>query len=118
TSGDSFVNDLDLRVDTAAGSSFKGNVFAGGQSLTGGTADPRNILESVYLPAGSSGNFSVTVTGANIAGDGVPGNADLTDQDFALTISNVAETTAPALADAGTTVTPLGNLDAVLDPGE
>ena len=71
TVGNSFVNNLDLTVGTGAGT-FKGNVFAAGVSAPGGTADPRNNLESVYLPAGTSGNFSVAVTAANIAGDGVP----------------------------------------------
>ena len=61
--------------------------------VTGGTADPRNNLESVYLPAGASGNFTVTVTAANIPGNGVPGNADPTDQDFALVVSNAALST-------------------------
>jgi hypothetical protein len=42
----------------------------------------------VFLPAGTSGSFTVTVTAANIAGDGVPGNADTTDQDFALLVYN------------------------------
>jgi hypothetical protein len=51
-------------------------------------ADPRNNVESVFLPAGTSGSFTITVRAANIAGDGVPGNADTTDQDFALIIYN------------------------------
>ena len=61
---DSFVNDLNPTVASSTGM-YKGNVFAGGQSVTGGTADPRNNLESVDLPAGSSGNFAVRVTAAN-----------------------------------------------------
>lgn len=116
TTGNSFVNDLNLTV--AAGSTFKGNVFSGGQSAPGGTADSRNNVESVYLPAGTSGNFAVDVTAANIAGDGVPGNADTTDQDFALTLSNAAEVTAPALSDQSSTVTPQGDGDGALEPGE
>lgn len=87
TSGNSFVNNLDLAVATNSGT-FKGNVFSGGVSIAGGTADPRNNLESVYLPVGASGSFTVTVTAANLAGNGVPGNVDATDQDFALVVSN------------------------------
>ena len=79
------VNDLNLTV-SGSGGTFKGNVFSGGLSAQGGGADPLNNLESVYLPAGASGNFAVEVSAANIAGDGVPGNADPTDQDFALTV--------------------------------
>jgi hypothetical protein len=87
TTGAPFVNDLDLVV-TVGGQTFLGNVFSGANSTTGGAADPRNNAESVFLPAGVSGNFTITVRAANIAGDGVPGNADTTDQDFALVIYN------------------------------
>ena len=51
-----------------------------------GTAATRDNAEFVFLPAGTTGNFSITVTAFNIAGDGVPGNADTTDQDFALAL--------------------------------
>ena len=106
------VNDLNLTVD--AGATYKGNVLAGGQSVPGGDADPRNNVESVLLPAGTSGSFSVQVTAANVAGNGVPGNPDATDQDFALVVSNAAQTTAPVLGDGATTV----DDDGRLDPGD
>ena len=102
-SGNSFVNNLDLSV-TRASDTFKGNVFSGGVSITGGSADTRNNLESVYLPAGASGDFTVTVTAANIAGNGVPGVGDGTDQDFALVVSN-AGSAAPGQA-TGLVATP------------
>jgi hypothetical protein len=105
TSGNSFVNNLDLGVHAGSGA-YKGNVFSGGVSVPGGTADPRNNLESVYLPGGTSGNFSVAVTAANIAGNGVPGNADGTDQDFALVVSNVAEPSPPPAQPSGLVATP------------
>jgi subtilase family protein/BACON domain-containing protein len=92
TTGSPAVNNLDLEV-TINGQTFRGNVFSGANSTTGGAADPRNNAESVFLPAGTSGNFTVTVRAANIAGDGVPGNADTTDQDFALVIYNGASAT-------------------------
>ena len=87
TTGSPAVNNLDLEV-TINGQIFRGNVFSGANSTTGGAADPRNNAESVFLPAGTSGNFTVTVRASNIAGDGVPGNGDTTDQDFALVIYN------------------------------
>ena len=87
TTGAAYVNNLDLTV-TAGGKTYLGNVFSGGTSVEGGAADPRNNVESVFLPAGVSGPFTVTVAGTNIAGDGVPGNAITTDQDFALVIYN------------------------------
>lgn len=89
TTGSAYVNNLDLTV-TAGGSTYRGNVFSGQFSATGGAADVRNNVESVFLPAGLGGNFVITVTATNIAGDGVPGNADATDQDFALVIYNAA----------------------------
>lgn len=85
--GAPWVNNLDLEV-TVGGTTYKGNVFSGARSVAGGTADGKNNVESVFLPAGASGTFTVTVRATNIAGDGVPGNADTTDQDFAVVISN------------------------------
>ncbi len=87
TTGGPWVNNLDLEV-TVNGQTYLGNVFSGPNSITGGAADGKNNVESVFLPPGLSGEFTVTVRAANIAGDGVPGNDDTTDQDFALVIYN------------------------------
>ncbi len=87
TTGNAYVNNLDLEV-TVNGTLYRGNVFSGANSIAGGTADVRNNTESVFLPAGTSGAISVTVRATNIAGDGVPGNGDTTDQDFALLVYN------------------------------
>jgi subtilisin-like proprotein convertase family protein len=94
TTGNAYVNNLDLEV-TVNGTLYRGNVFSGASSLAGGTADARNNTECVFLPAGASGSFSITVRGVNIAGDGLPGNADTTDQDFALLVYN-GSSSAPA----------------------
>jgi hypothetical protein len=91
TFADAYVNDLDLEV-ILGGQTYKGNVFSGTTSMTGGSADPRNNVESVFLPAGQSGPFTVRVLATNVAGDGLPGNADPTDQDFALVVYNGAQT--------------------------
>ncbi len=87
TTGDAFNNDLDLTV-VAGGQYYRGNVFSGSNSITGGSADPRNNVESVFLPAGVSGSYVVVVTAANINSDGVPNNGYPVDQDFALAIYN------------------------------
>ncbi len=97
TTGNAYVNNLDLTV-TAGGQTYTGNVFNGAQSTTGGTADVRNNVESVFLPAGVSGNFSVSVAAANVAQP-----ADTTvagpNQDFALVVYNSgALETCPNLA--------------------
>ena len=115
------VNDLDLTV-AAGGRRYLGNVLTGGTSRSGGTADKRNNVESVILPAGTNGRFSVRVAGANIPGDGVPGLGDATDQDFALVVSNAsAPTTWPHLTEDATSINdaaPGGDGDGAWEPGE
>ncbi|HIG11872.1 MAG TPA: PKD domain-containing protein, partial [Planctomycetes bacterium] len=114
TIGAPYINNLDLTV-TAGGATYRGNVFAGAFSQTGGTSDLRNNTESVFLPAGIAGAFSITVNGASIGGDGVPGNADSTDQDFALVIYNGSVQTGPVAPGAGFSGTPLsGNAPLVV----
>ena len=80
-------NDLDLTV-TVGGVTYQGNVFNGANSVTGGIADRLNNVESVFLPAGTTGNFTVTVTAYNITSYGVPGVGKTLNQDFALVIYN------------------------------
>lgn len=82
------VNNLDLAV-TVGGNTYRGNVFSNGASIPGGSADTLNNVENVWLPAGVTGPITATVTAASINGDGVLGNADLTDQNFALVFYNV-----------------------------
>jgi hypothetical protein len=110
TFGNAWINNLDLEVTVDDGTSpvlYRGNNFNNNQSQPGGAADPRNNVESVWLPAGTTGNFTVTLRASNIAGDGVPNFGDSTDQDFALAIYN---------AQAGPP-RPL-NLSVVLDPDQ
>ena len=83
----SLVNDLDLDV-VANGVSYRGNHFDHALSAPGGNADRKNNVEAVFLPAGAPGDLTITVTAANIAGDGVPNSGDFTDQDYALVCSN------------------------------
>jgi len=82
-------NDLDLVVE-AGGSTYLGNVFGtDGLSATGGTADPANNAEGVFLSGFTGGEeVTVRVVAANLNSDGVPGNDDETDQDFALSCYN------------------------------
>ena len=124
TTGDAYVNDLDLTLNIN-GQLYRGNVFSGANSTIGGQSDPRNNVENIFLPAGVAGSFVLTVTARNIAGDGVPGNADVTDQDFALVMLNGAQTNA---TDAQTGDLQVGmvtlaeglpsNGDGAVDPGE
>jgi subtilisin family serine protease len=80
------VNNLNLTVDNGA-NSYRGNVFSGGWSATGGAADTRNNLENVYIQ-NPSGSASITIDAVNIAGDAVLGNGDPTDQSFSLICQN------------------------------
>jgi subtilisin-like proprotein convertase family protein len=117
TSGNSYVNNLDLQV-TINGQIYKGNVFNGAFSATGGASDTRNNIENVFLPAGTRGTFSVKVLASNLAGDGVPGNATSLDQDFALVVYN-GEVSPPAAVLAQDTLTLSGgDGDAYAEPGE
>ena len=119
TVGSAYKNNLDLVV-TVGGVTYRGNVFSGANSTPGGTADSRNNVESVFLPAGVIGNFIATVTAANIVADGVPNDADLLDQDFALVVYNAQTREAPVISTDGAAVTAEscvpGNGGA--DPGE
>jgi hypothetical protein len=67
-SGTSFaaVNDLDLEVVSPGGTVYKGNVFSGGVSVTGGSKDDRNNLEQVHLNSPAAGEWTVRVRGAAV----------------------------------------------------
>jgi hypothetical protein len=82
-----YNNDLDLTV-TVGGVTYKGNVFNGPWSITGGAADTRDNVESVFLPPGTSGEFEVSVRATSINSIGVPNAANALEQDFALVIYN------------------------------
>ncbi len=102
TSGNAFVNNLDLEV-TVGGITYKGNVFSGAFSSTGGSADTRNNVESVIIPAGVTGSFIVRVTATNIAGDGVPNVGGALDQDYALVVYNATEAALPVMSAGAAT---------------
>jgi hypothetical protein len=64
TASVNLVNDLDVTV-TGGVNAYLGNVFSGGWSTTGGSADRRNNVENVYIQS-PSGTYTVTVSGFNI----------------------------------------------------
>jgi len=84
------VNNLDLSA-TIAGNTYHGNQFSGQWSTTGGSPDSANNYEAIFKPAGTTGSINITVTGFNIADDGVPNSGDGTDQDFALVCYNCTD---------------------------
>jgi hypothetical protein len=103
------VNNLNLSV-TVGGNTYKGNVFSSGLSTTGGSADTVNNVENVWLPAGVTGPITASVTAAALNGDGILGDADTTDQNYALVFYNadLGPTAGAALDVSGKVVTSQG----------
>ena len=66
TAAVNLVNDLDLVVTAPGGEVYSGNVFSGGWSTTGGTADRLNNVENVYVSSAAAGTWTVDVTGFNV----------------------------------------------------
>jgi serine protease AprX len=66
TAAVNLVNDLDLTVTSPTGAVYRGNVFGGGWSQTGGSADRTNNVENVYVQAGGAGAWTVQVSGFNV----------------------------------------------------
>jgi subtilisin family serine protease len=60
------VNNLDLTVTSPSGTLYRGNVFSGGWSVAGGTADSKNNVENVYIQSAEAGVWTVQVSGANV----------------------------------------------------
>ncbi len=118
TTGAAYKNDLDLTV-TVGGNTYKGNVFTGANSSTGGVADNKDNVESVFVPAGVTGNFVVSIGATNINSQGDPAGPTL-NQDFALVIYNASSASLPVVAAAGSALTAEGCVPAngVPDPGE
>ncbi|MCS7003518.1 MAG: S8 family serine peptidase, partial [Dehalococcoidia bacterium] len=94
--GKQLVNDLDLEV-VVNGQTYRGNVFAGAFSIPGGAPDDRNTVEQVVLPAGITGALRVRVLARNLAGQAIMERSDLTNQDFALVVSNAQALPTPEL---------------------
>jgi hypothetical protein len=61
------VNDLDLTVVAPGGTTYRGNVFSGGQSTTGGTYDSLNVIECVYRNSPSTGVYTVRIDAPTVA---------------------------------------------------
>jgi subtilisin family serine protease len=87
------VNDLDLEVvEIATNQRFKGNVFANGFSVAGGSFDQLNNTECVYL-SNPSGLYEVNIIASAIAASANP-TIPTPWQDFALVIDNAEYATA------------------------
>jgi hypothetical protein len=83
------VNNLDL-IATNNTVSYLGNVFQGGASATGGSADTLANLENIYISNPGSGTYNVRVIASAINGDALSGNGTPGSprQDYALVCTN------------------------------
>jgi hypothetical protein len=66
TAAQNLVNNLNLLVTAPGGAQYGGNVFSGGWSVTGGSADAVNNVENVYLQSAPAGTYTVEISGANV----------------------------------------------------
>lgn len=72
--GVTLVNDLDLELVAPDATVYLGNVYASGQSTTGGSRDDRNTVEQVRLIAPVAGTYTVRVNATAVPGNGRAGS--------------------------------------------
>ncbi|UCG41735.1 MAG: S8 family serine peptidase [candidate division WOR-3 bacterium] len=60
------VNNLDLTVVSPTGVEYKGNVYSGGESQTGGIYDTLNVEECFRLNSPETGSWTVKVSAPNV----------------------------------------------------
>jgi hypothetical protein len=99
------INDLDLTVTAPGAVVYKGNVFSGGFSTTGGTADAKNNVERVLINAPTVGQYTVTVSATNVVqgpqGFGLAINGAVSEAPPAPAISNISPTSSPVASVLG-----------------
>jgi len=76
-----YINDLDLEVVAPDNTTYKGNVFSGGVSVPGGSADFRNNVEQVHINNPSPGPWTLRVKATAVNQGAILGNPT---QGFAL----------------------------------
>ncbi|MBA3259927.1 MAG: S8 family serine peptidase [Gemmatimonadales bacterium] len=104
------VNDLDLEVVSPDGTqTFRGNVFAGGVSTTGGAADNLNNVEMVLVNTPAPGDWTVRVTGTQV-NVGNPG------QGYALTVTGALTDAPVSVGVQDTLVVRVKFADVAFDP--
>lgn len=60
------VNNLNLVATDPGGTIYRGNVYSGGQSTTGGVADTKNVEECVQRNAPATGVWTFRIEGSNV----------------------------------------------------
>jgi len=107
------VNDLDLTVYSPTGTPYRGNVYSGGHSVTGGVNDSLNVEECTRIDSPEVGTWSIMVRARNapqgpqpfaLAAIGELGEEELHDV-TATTIIAPSDS-----VDSGATVTPMARV--------
>lgn len=107
------VNDINLTVYSPSGTPYKGNVYSGGQSATGGINDSLNVEECTRINSPEVGGWSIVVKARNVpqgpqpfalAAIGVLGEAEFHD----VTATFIAAPT--DTLDSGSVVTPMAEV--------
>jgi len=93
-SGAALVNNLNLRLTAPNGTTmYWGNIFSGGWSQTGGSADVVNNVENAYIQSPTQGLWLVEVIGQNVPSGPQPYalvvNGDI-DQSEPLSVTGIA----------------------------
>lgn len=70
--GMALINNLDLEVIAPNATVYKGNVFASGVSIAGGSADARDSVEQVRLSNPQAGAYTIRVKATSVPGNGRP----------------------------------------------
>lgn len=76
------VNNLDLEAVAPDGTVYRGNVFSGGQSVPGGSADVLNNVEVIFVKTPAPGIWNLRVVAAQVPG--TPSEAYSSRQGYAL----------------------------------
>lgn len=105
----SLVNNLDLEVVAPGGAIYRGNVFAGGLSTTGGNGDLLNTVEQVRLAAPTAGSYTFRVKATAVPGNG---RAETDRQGYGLAVTGVFALPDPTPAAAPATPTVASNTTA------
>lgn len=101
-----YINNLNLVVTAPDSSTYLGNVFASGQSTTGGTADNVDNTETFLLNAPSAGAWTITINAVAVN--------TATPQGYALVISG--DVSEPLPVPSVTLIDPAtGETDAVVN---
>jgi hypothetical protein len=105
------INDLHLTVTDPGANVYHGNVYSGGQSVTGGSADTVNVEECVRRNSPAAGNWTVRVDGADVPSGPQP---------FAIVVTgDLGAATQPSIVYVTNTIDDAGgNNNGKVDPGE